>query len=737
MKKKVCNWIDSNQWGGLQLVNRGISPCCSRPITILTESETEYTTITAEKIQTARRNLYEGINDGSYHECDGCALLVEKDENDIDIGKLDFLTMAPFKTCNLRCKYCYYTHDELGEKLLEKHKYILPIVKNFHENNLLKENFVLGLAGGESTLAEDIPETLQFISKHYKNPGFMLQSNSSINTKTANIIKCLKNLPNINNILYTSLDAGTPETYKDIRGKDLFYDVINNLYNYAINATFNEMQLKYILLDDKEKNANNLSDENIFGFCNIVKFIAENNQNKTTVILDKDLFKVDEPIDDVMLSAAGKLMYCTENILGLEIQFIGGGLAHHSFVGQEDIKRIRKFASEYKNAEKTAKEKYYLNLLTSKSKPIKTDSISQEQMFCYIENKLDSIREKIEKPTLLQKIFSVTNEGSHKVVRILGIKAKFKKVSLLNGLKNRIHNLFWSRKCILCGSTKLERYRTSINTFLLERMFGKNPPRWIKTDLLLCQECSLRYFELRPNEKQIAQIYKDYRSDDYQKQREKHDVYYTPEFNYNLGHNEEALIFRKENLARNLQEHADISSIKKVLDYGGDEGQFIPEILNNAERFVYEVSGVKPIEGVKVISNENELKNHQWDFVMCCHVLEHISYPAEFLKELVSLVKPGGYLYIEVPEEGMNISDYAIQSNLRGLLRRPRRLFEILSQRYLQNDSVSVYPQMHEHINFFEVKTLEQIFTGSEYKILNTQQKPGLISILIKRQEQK
>ena len=55
-----------------------------------------------------------------------------------------------------------------------------------------------------------------------------------------------------------------------------------------------------------------------------------------------------------------------------------------------------------------------------------------------------------------------------------------------------------------------------------------------------------------------------------------------------------------------------------------------------------------------------------FDFIQVCHVLEHVSSPNEFVKEVVKSLKPGGVLYIEVPQDQSdeNISRFKVEPNL-------------------------------------------------------------------------
>ena len=114
---------------------------------------------------------------------------------------------------------------------------------------------------------------------------------------------------------------------------------------YAENSIFNEIDLKYILLEDDEQKINNLSEEDVIGFCNIVKLIKIKNKNKTIVTLDKDLRTNGNEISDKMLEAAGKIYYICKELLKVDVNFIGGGLVENSKVEIENIEKIKVYSN--------------------------------------------------------------------------------------------------------------------------------------------------------------------------------------------------------------------------------------------------------------------------------------------------------------------------------------------------------------------------------------------------------
>lgn len=140
-------------------------------------------------------------------------------------------------------------------------------------------------------------------------------------------------------------------------------------------------------------------------------------------------------------------------------------------------------------------------------------------------------------------------------------------------------------KCILCNNSTLTRYPAHFVPFIAERMFKGNPP---STTLLYCPHCDFYYSSYRPTEEEMSRLYAGYRGKEYQKQRQQHEPYYTPACNANLSSPAE-IERRTSHVFTILSTHVDISSIKTVLDFGGDEGQFIPKELI-ADKYVYDIS---------------------------------------------------------------------------------------------------------------------------------------------------
>lgn len=232
----------------------------------------------------------------------------------------------------------------------------------------------------------------------------------------------------------------------------------------------------------------------------------------------------------------------------------------------------------------------------------------------------------------------------------------------------------------VCGSQELTGSNAHFAPFLVERMFNRTE---VRTRLIHCKNCGLWFSLYRPNDLEMGRLYSGYRGNEYVKQRKKYEPQYSLQLYVDLDNEEN----RKRKLAKFLQNWIDFSSIHMLLDYGGDEGQYIPQQFQEAEKYVYEISGNIVRDGVILLNDIKEVTNRTFDFIMCCHVLEHISNPMEIIEIMTKSLNSGGYLYIEVPNENF----FRAYSNV----------------------------EINEHINFFFKETMEFIAVEMNLNIVD------------------
>ena len=260
--------------------------------------------------------------------------------------------------------------------------------------------------------------------------------------------------------------------------------------------------------------------------------------------------------------------------------------------------------------------------------------------------------------------------------------------------------------CVCCGSSRTESFDGYFFPFISVRAFGVERK---ETCLLHCKDCDFYYSEFRPTPEQMERIYIGYRNEEYQKQRQSFEPGYTVEFNASLGGEVEARD-RKDGIFAMVNKYCPPEEITYILDYGGDHGQFFPEQYEHAQRYVYDISDMELVQGVNRLTSIDELGSYQWNLILCCHVLEHLSYPREEVKKIFGIMPVGGFLYVEVPYE-----DY---------------FFPYLEK----NEAVPV----HEHINFFNEKSLYALFNALSIAVLEVEKCDSVIRLLavkIKRED--
>ena len=143
------------------------------------------------------------------------------------------------------------------------------------------------------------------------------------------------------------------------------------------------------------------------------------------------------------------------------------------------------------------------------------------------------------------------------------------------------------------------RYPAVLSSFISEYVL--NQPQQL-CELLECRNCGARFFNLRFDQKEMGVLYSRYKGEQYFKVRHRKEFWYTQKVNDGLGHDESDIKARKEGMESFLKSLMDTGTLKTVLDYGGDRGQFIPDHFGK-ERYVFEVSNSEMVPGVVKISS--------------------------------------------------------------------------------------------------------------------------------------
>ena len=242
-------------------------------------------------------------------------------------------------------------------------------------------------------------------------------------------------------------------------------------------------------------------------------------------------------------------------------------------------------------------------------------------------------------------------------------------------------------RCLICQSKKYK--------ILKEELRYK-----VKRGVLKCAGCGFIF--LAPSNKKI-----DYSGKGYRKK-------FGPSLKRTASSREIFNLYSKfqEPILNNLRPL--LNKKMKVLDIGCSTGHFLHSLKGRvAQRVGLELSedAVKFIRknlGIKVYSKllgSEPIKEGPFDLITCLQALEHMEDPLKFLKEAGKILKPGGILYIEVP----NAEDALL------------KIYE--------NKGYGDFYFREAHVSYFAPKTLKKllgragfkgrVFTAQCYNLIN------------------
>ncbi len=172
--------------------------------------------------------------------CIGCPSLIEdywiRPAN--SSRRLDCSMTAP---CQYNCCYCSMHKQLSGFKNIRKFSFsqFEPLLETLRQRKIINKNTKIVWVAGELSILQQN----KIISFFELEKLDYIASNAYI--YSAEISEVLKNN---HGVLSVSLDAGTPQTYRKVKGVDYWEQVIMSLKNYKSDSI--RISLKYILLED-------------------------------------------------------------------------------------------------------------------------------------------------------------------------------------------------------------------------------------------------------------------------------------------------------------------------------------------------------------------------------------------------------------------------------------------------------------------------------------------------------
>jgi SAM-dependent methyltransferase len=223
--------------------------------------------------------------------------------------------------------------------------------------------------------------------------------------------------------------------------------------------------------------------------------------------------------------------------------------------------------------------------------------------------------------------------------------------------------------CPLCSGCDLEIFMNSKDGVLNADTLGSSRTEVTPGKILRCRTCGFVFSAFRPTDEELHTLYREMDPTVYERE--------TPG--------------RQRTAERHLKMVQQYLTSGRLVDVGCASGSF----LSVAADAGWMVTGVEPSEilanrAIKALTGRGEiycstlqranLSSSSFDALTLWDVLEHVTHPVSFLTDCVRLLKPGGYLFLNLPD---------ISSIQARFLRERWPLF------------------LPEHLNYFDRNTLK------------------------------
>ena len=247
------------------------------------------------------------------------------------------------------------------------------------------------------------------------------------------------------------------------------------------------------------------------------------------------------------------------------------------------------------------------------------------------------------------------------------------------------------------------------------------------TKYFICKKCESGYSDIYYSDVELRNLYDNYRGEKYLRIRTRWESSYSQKLNDSIDGGSSHLSLRKNKMESLISQTDPEFHIlaKTILDIGGGHGGLIPEWENLDKKFVLDISGVEPNQGVIAVASWSELLGESAiDLTMACGILEHLNSPGEFLQNIrfemlqKQLISRNSLFYFEVPSGVPTRSSMPVKFALAAAM----SFYPILWRKYdswSMSKSGKGWPlRIAEHVQFFSEAGLMQLIELSGFEVL-------------------
>jgi hypothetical protein len=291
------------------------------------------------------------------------------------------------------------------------------------------------------------------------------------------------------------------------------------------------------------------------------------------------------------------------------------------------------------------------------------------------------------------------NCGSHSVLRRDGgVLAPFFILRVLGlvpcSLVDHISNLLYDR-----GFPRIAAFSAGM-LGLLRRMPGFREVLGfrgsLKLPLQVCRDCGFVGAFDAFRDEDLLNFYRDYRSDKYNEERCRVEPSYRAVM-HDVGGQSRTDVSRRVKHVDEFLAGTDFSFVRAVVDVGGGSGKFLPSLMTYADVTVVDVSD-EALDNPRFSRRSDIESCERCDFMQLSHVLEHVSFPQAFLRRHLEYLRPGGIVYLEVPQDQSDeyLSGFAEEGSRRRMV-------------------------FHEHVNLYRLSSARRLAESCGLEVLRAE----------------
>jgi hypothetical protein len=288
-----------------------------------------------------------------------------------------------------------------------------------------------------------------------------------------------------------------------------------------------------------------------------------------------------------------------------------------------------------------------------------------------------------------------------------------------------------SQLCPICGAPGTIEAHGRVAPFILQLQDDDPNDATRDTTLCRCDRCDLVYFSHRFDENALAVMYSGYRNERYLSIRRHWEPWYSRALNSAMEPGSAVVDERVEFVTDIIESYVQIDTLRNIVDYGGDEGQFFPKGYTGA-KYVIDVSGKDLVDGVQSASSLDELPARP-HLVVASGILEHLVDPTSLVDEIRAAIADDGFFYAEVPLDRPKVRRW----HARAAYRRFLQWISATRGSWIVADFIAgvarnfgrTVPRLgavkqSEHINYFSTQSLQELLAGGGFRIVTTRADP-------------